>query len=401
MLSSELDLHVLALCWNVVADEALPGHPLIDASGFEYSRGHWGLFNFMDPELRRIALDSLQTIARAIGDPAGIVRDFQPTNEWLLAVYEPNGWDWYSYAGEMTRTMPTQVMYDDNSVLAWHDFVAQLPPLWRDKVRAECGDSPAPPDLDAAVWSPTAAAWAEFRATLIGDFLVDVYDAVKRVAPDMRLLSQSTMPVIADWAGLRTASYGHNPDYWFKRGKSCDYLAVNTYDHYTLLEEHAALGDNSLELWGWLSLFSEIVRVHGLDGLYLTEIGANSYWHSEDAQRYLVMRSILAAAHFAPEKICHLLWNDEPRFEGINEQFFGAVRDQHLQPKPLLVDLETVCSRSAGQRRGTSRSFACVVPAQHGLGLELSHPTDGARGGRPADDRGPDRRGRHRGVRPV
>jgi hypothetical protein len=384
-LSAELDLDVLALCWNVVADEALRGRPLTDAEGFEYDRGHWGLFNFMNSELRQIALHSLQTIARAIGQPAGIVCDFQPTNEWLLAVYEPNGWDWYSYAGEMTRTMPTQVMYDDDSIRAWHSFVEQLPGTWRDKIRAESGAIPAPPDLDSAVWSPTAAAWAEFRATLIGDFLVDVYDAVKAVAPDMHLLSQSTMPVIADWAGLRTASYGHNPAYWFKRGKSCDYLAVNTYDHYTLLEEHAALGDNSLELWGWLALFAEIVRVHGLSGLYVTEIGANSYWHSEDAQRYLAMRSILAAAHFSPEKICHLLWNDEPRFEGINEQFFGAVRDQHLQPKPLLVDLETVLLtiRRANPAAPPPGSFACVLPRRSmDLGLELSPPNVMAARGR-------------------
>ena len=384
-LCARLDLDVLALCWNVVADEALPGHPLVDARGFEYARGHWGLFNFMNPRLRQVALDSLQTIARAISEPAGIVRDFQPTNEWLLAVYEPNGWDWYSYAGEMTRTMPTQVMYDDHSLRAWHDFVEALPAAWRSKVRAERGTTPEPPDLDSSAWSPTAAAWAEFRAALIGDFLVDVYDAVKRVAPEMHLLSQSTMPVIVDWAGLRTASYGHNPDYWFKRGKSCDYLAVNTYDHYALLEEHAALGDNSLELWGWLTLFSEIVRVHGLSGLYITEIGANSYWHSEDAQRYLAMRSILAAAHFSPEKICHLLWNDEPRFEGINEQFFGAVRDQHLQPKPLLVDLETVMLtiRRAKAAPPPAASFACVLPRRSmDLGLELSPPNIMAAKGR-------------------
>ena len=200
-------------------------------------------------------------------------------------------------------------------------------------------DAP-PPDLDKKGWSPVALAWAEHRARLIGRFLAEVYETVKPAAPRTELLSQSTMPVLANWASLELAALGHNPDYWFREGRSCDYLAVNVYDSNPRLFERPYFGDNDLEVWSWMSLFSEVVRVNGLSGLYVTEVGANSYWHTEDAQRYLVMRGVLTAAHFGLSGLYHLLWNDEPRFEGVNEQFFGVARDQHLQPKSALRELQ-------------------------------------------------------------
>lgn len=371
-------LEFLALCWNVVPEGALVGHELEDDAGHRYPRGHWGLFNFMDARLREIALRSLRSITKELAGVAPTAMALQPTNEWLLAAYPPHGWYWPSYAGEMTRSEPVHVMYDEFSLREWHHYLGVLPGTWRAKILAEFGGSELkavpPPSLEEGGWSATALAWAEFRARLIGRFLREAYEAVLPFAGGMDLLSQSTMPVLASQSGRRPSALGHNPDYWFREGRSCDYLAVNVYDSYLRITERPYFGDNDIELWSWMSLFREVVRVHGLQGLYVTEVGANSYWHTEDAQRYLVVRSVLAAAHFDLRGLFHLLWNDDPRFENIAEQFFGVARDQHLQPKAALQDLRTVVALLRASRPSEdrySRLLACVLPRRSmDLGLE-------------------------------
>lgn len=110
-------------------------------------------------------------------------------------------------------------------------------------------------------------------------------------------------------------------------------LTVSVYDSVFEITAYPGHLDGALDHPASMMYFAELARSFNLP-LAVTEQGANSYHHTEDGQRYLIMRGALAAASFDIESHSHLLWNDEPGFEGVHEQFYGIARDQHQQSKP-------------------------------------------------------------------
>jgi hypothetical protein len=373
-LAREAGLKILSLCWNVVPDRAAEDHPLVGEDGRTYPRANWALFNFMDPELRRLALDCLETTARMLRPYDDTIIHFQPTNEWMLQSTKPYGWNWPTYSG--SRGESVAVMFDEHSLRAWREHVGGLPDHWREQVEAVVGPAASaafPARPEPWTFSPTTLAWVRFRATLIGDFLVEAYHRVKPVAGNMQILSQSSMPTLAWGGSYEESTGGHNTHYWLERGRSCDRIAVNTYGDSS--EERPLFGDGDVVVPATFDIWAETARVHGIEGLIVSEIGGWGYGATEDAQRYRVMRNILQAGSAAPEAIYHLLWNDEPQFEPISEQFFGITRYLHLEPKPAYHELRFVMQtlRAAELQRPSDPCLAVVFP-QFSLdtGLELA-----------------------------
>lgn len=148
---------------------------------------------------------------------------FQPTLEWQLASYPPHGWYWAAYAGEMRRTAPAQVMYDQNSLSRWSEFLRALPGAWRSAIKEEFEgtqlENVPPPEMAAAErFSAHRLAWARYRSCLMGDYFADVYRHLKPRAGSMQLLIPEVMPLPLIDSGLPLASLGHNPEYWLACG---------------------------------------------------------------------------------------------------------------------------------------------------------------------------------------
>lgn len=371
-------LTALPLSWNVVSEAAAARFPLIDANGGAYPRGHWGLFNFSHPELREVSIRALEATMAELQKYPDVFQVFQPTLEWQLVAYPPYGWSWESYAGETRRAAPAQVMYDDASLARWTQFLHELPTAWKSAIEGEnpevaLGDV-TPPDISSAsAFSAHRLAWARFRGRLMGDYFADVYARLKPHAEEMKLLIPEVMPLPLIDAGLTLSALGHNPEYWLQSGDIGDLLTVSVYDSVFEITSYPGHLDGALDHPAAMMYFAELARSHDLP-LAVTEQGANSYHHTEDGQRYLVMRGALAAASFDIESHSHLLWNDEPSFEGVHEQFYGIARDQHLQMKPAGYEVGRVgwlVSHADTSVRRTAPQVMVVVPRESmDVGLE-------------------------------
>lgn len=345
-LSRKHGIAVHPVAWNLVSEEAAAQFPLVDAAGRKYARGHWGLFNFSNPELREISLRSLSLMATELAKYPDVFPYFQPTLEWQLVSYPPHGWYWPAYAGETRRSPATPVMYDADSLQRWTPFVTQLPDEWRSAILTERGltgieEVGPPPPVGQEGFSAHRLAWARFRASLLGDYFVDVYERLKKTPGGIRIQAPESMPLPLLDSGYTLAALGHNPEYWLERGPIGDVLAASVYDSVFELSAYPGHGDSALDHPAALMYFAELARSYGVP-LAVTEQGANSYHHTEDGQRFLVMRGALCAASFDLETHSHLLWNDESTFEGVHEQFYGIHREQHLQPKPAAHELRRV-----------------------------------------------------------
>lgn len=344
--SRALGLTILPLSWSVIPDAVATKYPLVDAQGCTYSRGHWGLFNFSHPELREISIRALESTMRELQRYPDVFPVFQPTLEWQLVSFPPHGWAWESYAGESRRAVPTQVMYDVDSLARWGQFLTELPDPWRSAVEAEFPGTELqevpPPDLDApAAFTAHRLAWARFRSRLPGEYFAEIYSRLKPQAGEMRLLIPEAMPLPLIDSGLRLSSLGHNPEQWLAAGEIGDMLTVSVYDSIFEIAAYPGHADAALDHTAALMYFAELARAHKLPWA-VTEQGGNSYHHTEDGQRYVVMRGALAAASFNIHSHSHLLWNDEPTFEGVHEQFYGFTRHQHQQSKPVAHEIARV-----------------------------------------------------------
>lgn len=342
-----LGLRVVSLCWNIVPDAAAAAHPMRSPGGTTYPRGNWGLFNPFDDDLKGVALRVVRNTASRLAAWSDVVSYYQPTNEWILLAYPPYGWNWNWYAGDMRRALPELLSYGEDAVAAWHESLASIGETWQGKIATETGQGPgAVEPVESHVngqFSATYLAWCRFTASRFGELMRSMYDAAKPVAGDVKVLSQSCMPWSFDVNGFPMSGLGHDVEYWLEAGRCFDLLAVNTYQDYQELPARPFHRDGDLPLQAWYQFFREIVQGYGLDGLVTTECGANSYDHSEDAQRYIVMRSLLQVAAFGrPDALCHLLWNDDAEFEPIHEQFFGITRSKHVLPKPAYLDTRLV-----------------------------------------------------------
>jgi hypothetical protein len=382
--SRRLGLRIAALSWNVIPDLVAREHPLVGADGNTYARGEWGLFNFWDPAVREVAIKVATNTARRLAATSGAVRYFQPTNEWTLLSYPPFGWDWRWYAGESYRAPNIIVSYDEYAASDWRRFLGDLPREWQAKILDENGvlelsRVPMIRTFENARFSPTYAAWCRFTSAAIGSFMADVYRVAKPAAGDIGVLSQSVMPYPLLMSGFPESGLGHQVDYWMGSGRSFDLLAVNTYQDYAVFPEHPFFWDGDLPLQAWYTFFRELARMYGIPGLVTSECGATSYHHSEDAQRYIVLRSLLQVAAFGrPEAIFQLLWNDDPLFEPIHEQFFGLMRNGLGLPKPAYADtrlvMRTIRRLTPGSGAEASTApFGYVIVSRMAMDCGITH----------------------------
>lgn len=334
---------------DIVAEE----HPLTGVDGTKYARGHMRIYNFFDPVVQDVAKKVAWNCAKIAKENADVISYLQFMNEWVMQAYVT------PYSLVMGQ-YSTPICFDEHAKKAWLKYLGTLPEAWKKKILEENSilrleDVPMATEYPKVEFSPTYIAWCQFQSYSMGKHFRDLYQTVKEVYAEGKVVSHACMPALNNGFPTSTkkedesawkSSWGHDVEFWLEAGRCFDILCVNTYNNYFGgwdlfgVIEYPYIQDNDVTQLQHYSRFHDVVRAHRLDGLMISEIGANSFFHSEDGQRYLVMRQLIEAmAYSQPETINVHCWTDDATLSPHREQFFGLVREKlrlqdHRELKP-------------------------------------------------------------------